>query len=210
MKKTLLIGATLLAAFGVYGQGYVNFANNAAPVESLITTNAWGTTGGISGPPGTFRFELFWAEDGIANPVWYTVGITNANSGVLGPGRIANRNSITWWWWEPGTWIQVQVRGWSANLGNATTWAEAEAAARNWNWTGELAWMGVSQIGRVRVAPSTTLGATIFVGGAPPPVGTVQISGFELYDPFIPIPEPSTLALLGLGLVGLVFARRRK
>jgi hypothetical protein len=215
MKRTLLIGATLLAAFGAYGQGYVNyvghinFANNAAPVESLITTNGHGPPGGMSGPPGTFRFELFWTYDGWVNPDWCATGITNANSGVLGPGRIANRNSVVLNGVEAGTWIQVQVRGWSANLGNATTWAEAEAAIHRWGWDDGTAWYGVSGTGRVQLAPSTTLGATIFAGGAPPPAGTVQISGFELQRVVL-IPEPSTLALVGFGLVGFVFARRHK
>jgi hypothetical protein len=217
MKRVLLIATIYLAACGVYAQGRINFANNASPASSLILTNysfLGGGGGGIAGPSGTYRFELYVAADGSST--FYPTGITNANSSLLGPGRIFNRNSVVLPWWLPwygvnvdaGSWIQVQVRGWSANIGNATTWDEAMTALSGFNETMWPSCIAISGVGRVQLASSLVNGPTLFAGGPPPPAGTVQISDFQL--PLVPlIPEPSTLALVGLGLAGVVLLRRR-
>lgn len=205
MKKTIVVLTALAAACSVYAQGRINFANNASPAESLINLNSTITGGGISlmtGAAGSFRFQLFIAVDGpLSDPSisWIDTGITNANSALLGGGRISNRNSVDVG--RPvGEWVLVQVRGWSKGLG--ATWAEALANKDNAPIT---EFIGTSAVGRVQLAASTSPGPTIFVGGNAP-AGTVQISGFEL----VPVPEPSTIALVGLGLAGLIFIRRRK
>jgi hypothetical protein len=203
MKKTIVVLTALAAACSVYAQGRINFANNASPVESLINLNATTTGGGISlmsGAAASFRFQLFIADDGPAGSAnWVDTGITNANSALLGAGRISNRNSVDVG--RPvGEWVLVQVRGWSKGLG--LTWAEALA---NKDSAPPTEFIGISPVGRVQLAASTSPGPTIFVGGNAP-AGTIQISGFQL----VPVPEPSTIALVGLGLAGLIFIRRRK
>lgn len=205
MKRTLLIAATLLAAYGVYAQGRVNFANNASPAGSLITTG--GSV--MSGAANSYKFQLLWAADQTSTfvpAITSGTNMVNFNSALLGAGRIGNRNSLALDGQAAGNWIMVQVRGWSMNLGS--TWEQAVAAAAT--WTGPAtAYMGISGVGRVQLATTTANGPTIFVGGATPAEGTIQLANFELAA--VPIvPEPSTLALVGLGLAGLVFIRRRK
>lgn len=219
MKKVLLTIALATITCGLFAQGRVNFANNTL-AGSQIITNGLGApgvgSGNISGPSGSFRFELFAAADGTSDvSLFTTTGITNANSSVLGAGRISNRNSVDPLRGAQGTWIQVQVRGWSANLGG--TWAEAYANSQSAPFLAglgtQLAWISDYEntartpIGRVQLAGTSVNGPTIFLSSVAPAAGTVQISGLELTL----VPEPSTIALglMGIGAT-LVLIRRRK
>jgi hypothetical protein len=91
--------------------------------------------------------------------------------------------------------------GWSSNLG--TTWGAVSNVLAYW---GDLlissAYLGVSTTGYITpLASSVSPGAQVF-GSAPTPQG---LPIFSLNTPlyFVPVPEPGTLALAGLG--GLAF-----
>lgn len=218
MKKILLTIVLTTITCGLFAQGRVNFANASTPVGSQIWTNGIAQgygAGGVAAPAASYRFELFAAADGITDPsLFTTTGITNANS-ALGAGRISNRNSVDPLRGPSGTWIQVQVRGWSSNLG--LTWAEAYANSQSGAFLSglgtQLAWISDFEnttrtpIGRVQLATTGVNGPTIFASSVAPAVGTVQISGMELTL----VPEPSTIALglMGIGAT-LVLIRRRK
>lgn len=202
MKKMLFLGLMALAS-AVFAQGRVNFANMSLP-DSLIYTNSGTIRGPINGPSGSFRFELFSAPDGTSDPAQFTsTGVTNANSMLLGPGRIVNRPSVDPLVGPSGTWIMLQVRGWSANLGN--TWAEAQTNALRGTYVG-LGWMNSSGISRYMLTNSAFNGPRVFYSTEVLPSGASQIASLEL----LLVPEPTlfSLALLGSGL-GLILLRRR-
>jgi hypothetical protein len=213
MKRLCLVGAAMIVAGSSQGQGFVNFGNGILP-ESLICTNTGSSRGPISGPTGTWRFELFWARDGVTDSLQFSsTGLTNVNSALRGPGRIFSIFTAV-----PGltasSFVQLQVRGWSANLGD--TWSEA-ASRGHIGQDGEIGWLGESAIVRYQLTSAIFPGASLFYnGGIAMPQGASQIANFDLFSSSSPsslsaVPEPSTLALglLGMGL-GLVFLRRRR
>lgn len=199
----------MLVVCGAMAQSRVNFSNGTMQ-ESLIYTNSGVARGPIAGPPGSWRFELFWAADGVTDSFQLAPsGVTNANSYLLGPGRIYNR-FVAVDWGQPGMFVQIQVRGWSANLGD--TWSEA--VTRNYvGRDGGVGWMGQSAIVRSQLANGLFPGAPLFYdGGALLPQGATQISFLELVtlSSFTAIPEPATCSTgLITAALGLLLMRRR-
>ncbi len=103
--------------------------------------------------------------------------------------------------------------GWSANLG--TSWNAVEAELENWanNQLITIPYLGFSATGYITpLATTTSPGATVF-GSAPTAQGLPIYSPNTLLyalDPLYPGPEPSTMALMGLGGLSLLLFRRRK
>ena len=84
---------------------------------------------------------------------------------------------------------------WDDSSGQYSTWALADAA-----------WLaGSIAAGKSQLWNDTLGGFGTPVAGTPP---NPQAYSFNLY--YIPVPEPSTFALAGLGLATLLVMRRRK
>jgi hypothetical protein len=98
-----------------------------------------------------------------------------------------------------GTPYEFQVRVWQASAG--ATWAAATGGGNG--TAGTYLGNGGSQWGYsnpFNVTPAT----------APSPSATlIGLNAFQL-SPVVPVPEPTTLALGGLGAAALLLFRRRK
>jgi hypothetical protein len=96
-----------------------------------------------------------------------------------------------------GSTADFIVRGWSATAG--ATYAEALAT---FNGPTAVGFFGVSRIGNnIVLSDGAGIPVTTLFG-----VGGNQIGGFNL----VPVPEPSSMALAGLGAASLLIFRRRK
>jgi hypothetical protein len=164
---------------------------------------ATSTTANDAGNPlGSDWSVVDYSGGGIA----YGTNFTAAGS-VDGAGGTAGfASSLT-----AGTTYYMMVVGWSANLGNS--WATVEGLlAGNWAGVSGLgitglpgsnpAFFGYSNVGTITPTSAPANGAAIFGSTGSQPGQLV------LYN--VPVPEPTTLALAGLGGLSLLFLRRRK
>jgi hypothetical protein len=216
MKKLLTIVALIGAASLSFGQGYVAFNNSSSARISTNTAPSavGGTVGALAGGAvGSYFYELL-----VAPVATSTIGSTLAgwtDTGVMGTniatsGRLSGNNSTD------GLAVQVNgygtaatanfaVVGWSANV--ATTYADA----LTWWANGQthagptVQYFGISGVAlNIPLAPA----------GGPynSPFGLAsagQIQGFSL-GAYQVVPEPTTMALAGLGAAALLIFRRRK
>jgi hypothetical protein len=200
MKKYLSTLAVVALAASAFAQGTVNFANNAS---SLATAS------GTPIPANGGFAQLLWAPSGstatayaqgnpadwfAANTAWQA--LTSAQGGVDNIGPVAGRftgNTATVPTATPGAAIEAIVASWTGNFAGLN-----EAFAGNAS-IGFSAPFSVTTGNPTTVPPGTAAsitGAGQFTGVNALPVGGV-------------IPEPSTLALAGLGIAALLVMRRR-
>jgi len=215
MKKLIVICAAVIAAATTYGQGTVTFANLTPTATTYHVTTNRNLTGPASGDAsgaGQFIYGFF-TGTGV-NPLTFTPQ-GYATNGSLS-GRFANTPLVTIDAGAPSTSVSFQIRGWSAALGN--DWATVSTKIQN-NWYGAANPTATVDIGTTpRYFGYSTIGSTTLGGttdGGPIPAGTLfgsgtgNITGFVLNE-IRPVPEPSTIALGALGLMGVLFIRRRK
>lgn len=89
-----------------------------------------------------------------------------------------------------GSVATMQLRVWDNQGGTVTTWAAAEAL-----------WLS----GAIAAGKSLLFDSPPLAGGITPPPNLLGLQSFNIYY----IPEPGTLALLGLGALGLMVFRRK-
>lgn len=184
MKKLILTAALGVVCVSAFAQGALNFANGAPGVNAIIT-DADGTTK-LSG--GTWAADLYWAAGTVTDSTLLTAlgapasfSTTAAGYFFGGTRTIAGQGN--------GAVITGQVRVWDTAAG--ATWGNA-ANIQN-------AHIGESVLFQVTLTtPPTT------------PAGMTGLNGHPFSLSIVNIPEPSTLALAGLGLAGMLVLRRRK
>jgi hypothetical protein len=209
MKKLLTLAALLGTAAMSFGQGYVNFQNLST---SRVSTNG---TLQAAAPVGTWYYALLVApstqgtiSSDYAGWTFAAIG-TNTSSA----GRLLGNNA------DGGLAVQIAgfaatatadfaVVGWSSNIG--TDWNAYRAWWNNGSHdTGASAgtggWSGTSVVAQdIALAPSGGPYNSMFG-----PASAGAIPGMNLAFTAA-VPEPSTMALAGLGAAALVIFRRRK
>ena len=112
--------------------------------------------------------------------------------------------------WNNGTTNDIMMIGWSANLG--TSWLSVSNDLANWGTVQSTivgqAFFGVSVTGFINpLTTGTSPGAPVF--GAANAQGTPIIAPLtQLY--LLPVPEPASMALIGLGGLSLMLIRRKR
>jgi hypothetical protein len=195
MKKIAAILCLGALATGAFAQGVVNFGNSAS---TLVTATINGQTASIAGNgTATYYFGLLLANS-AAGPFTFS-GLYGTNSVAAGRfvqnGAVVPASPVGW---AAGTTKFYEVAGWSGTLGSTFQ--------ASWLTTAPAGLFGVSGIG------SGTAGGSDASGNSFPPLplfgGATGIqSGFNLTTS---VPEPTSMALVGLGAAALMIFRRRK
>jgi hypothetical protein len=234
MKQLALTIICALAVTGAaFAQGTVNWGliNPGAMTAQTNSTQfspvfgggfsvgeAIGATAFAAGGP-TFYFELLYntsfTGSQVAVPVfatlfggtWLDTGLTATNSIIA--GRLAPVNPTTHAVvpWANGTTNNIMLVGWSANLGTLWTTVSNELATDNFYFTSSEAFFGESATGYLNPFTSNP-GANVF--GTTANVSGLPINSLNTQLFILPIPEPSTIALAGLGGLSVLLLRRRK
>jgi len=207
MKKLMVTIALVAAVSLAYGQGTVQFSNGAFYKISTETTGNSASLAPAADTAGLFSYGLFY---GIGESTSLTLltsqfGVNSTvNTGLIAsPADNATPLNVVG---IPGTTggeadVYLQVAGWSASYGS--NWQAAETGAPNGN----------GYFGETPVILGPALGAAVSGPGA---VIWQLSSGsnpnlFHAFTMFTGIiPEPSTMALAGLGIASLLIFRRRK
>jgi len=226
MKKILTILAIASAATFAYAQGTVILQNGVA--NYFISTNAAAIGQGIGVTAKTalgFDYAVLTAAFGGPVPnsspldgAWTGAILTGYNfavtaGGISGQGGGGGAAAAGWGAptgpnYTDGTEKYFMIVGWSSNLG--TSWATVSAdLASGWATPpagGGNGFFGTSVIGYGFSGGGTfSLPATSLFNPTTGMPGGLT-SGFQL----MLIPEPSTIALAGLGALSLLLFRRRK
>lgn len=191
MKKLAAILCLAALATGAYAQGTVTFANNPSTLIS------YGGTVLPSGAGGSYSFALLTATSGTLDPLAFSFGnliATNQNAA----GRMTAGIAAVAAGWAPGETKSFLAVGWVTSLG--ATWNPAWLTADL--VTGKQPGFGISAIGIGSAGGGPTGLPALVCFGAAPSITT----GFNI----VPVPEPTTMALAGLGAAALLIFRRRK
>ncbi len=202
----------------INGAGTVGNAGNATTggidYELLYggINNAGIAVTGASAPSNSLSALLVYKDAGLS-------AINSGSAGRLIPtaGSSTVQASVPW----PSTQTNnILLVGWSsdfATLAGANTWLSVSNALANWSSTYEALaaesglqyYFGVSMVGYVEPDASSP-GITLFGGAATYGQAIDDPAGAPVSLDLMPIPEPTTMVLAGLGGLSLLLLRRRK
>jgi hypothetical protein len=217
MRKIFVMMLLLGSAFAAFAQGTVFFSNGGFEKISSGIMFADGHHGDLTVVPATaglLNFGLFYGF-GATQPATLTfrervsgVNSTSVAGVIASPyDGVSPITSLDIPGSRPGeTDVWIQIAGWSASYG--TDWVAAQEAAHIWGSGTYFGETGVLNVAPAAggLGPSIGPGAIIWqtATGTDP---TKFAGGFGVYSY---VPEPSTVALLGLGVVAVLIFRRRK
>jgi hypothetical protein len=212
MRKIFVTMLLLGSGVSVFAQGTVYFSNNAFEKIFLGFTPSADMWTVMPATAGLFNFGLFYGTGATQPATLSFLGVSGYNS-ATSAGLIVNAagSSITALP-IPGTFpgetdVWVQIAGWTAAFG--TNWVAGKAAAQTTpgDYWGQSAVVNAAATAG-GLGPTTGPGAIIWqtATGTDP---TKIAGGFVLYTTPL-VPEPSTMALFGLGVAAVLIFRRRK
>lgn len=183
MKKLILTVTLGVACVSAFAQGALNFANGAAGVNAIIT-DANGTK--LSG--GTWAADLYWAA-----------GTVTDSSTLVALGQPASFSTTA-----PGYFF-----GGSRTIPGQGNNAVITGQIRVWDTAAGSTWGNAATVGGAHIGESVLFQVTLTT---PPttPAALTGLNGHPFSLTINPVPEPSTLALAGLGFAGMLVLRRRK
>jgi len=193
MKKLAAMLCLSAMTTGAFAQGLVNFANNP---QTLVSANINGNIANINGPAGSYYFALLTSAT-PGGPFSFTQ-LMGTNVSTAAGGRFTGGNGIQVPNWAPGTTMSYEVAGWDASLGSTfqTSWLTTAPAN---------GLFGISAVGSGVAGGGAQSLPTLQLFG-----GTGITAGFSLTGTGPIVPEPSSMALAGLGAAALMIFRRRK
>jgi len=190
MKKLILSTVAAVAAVAAQGQGVVSLASGGAG-SCIVSNSVTGATSKITAGGYTFGLYVASTLGGLSSA---TPVATFNNAGFA--GIISGVSSFTVQSLSAGTTYFDEVKAWSND--GASSY-EAFIANPGANTAGISA-AGVGAVGTI----------TPVAVGSTSPAPNVFTSSSSIPVLITPVPEPSTIALAGLGVAGLVAFRRRK
>jgi hypothetical protein len=177
-------GAASLGTGYYYELLYTTYSGSQASITSLAALLSWSDTGlGATNNP------------------------TGLGAGYLSPIAPTTQATVPW---AAGSTDSIVLVGWSANLG--TSWAAVAQSLTNGTYIATLAgqngFLGISTTGYLSPNTAPAAGATVFAPTATQNGLPIYSLNTQLY--LLPIPEPATLALAGLGGLSLLLFRRQR
>jgi hypothetical protein len=234
--KQLAIALLLsfVAAQG-HSQGTITIINGTYSLVRTNTAGFGGTIGNTAPTAGGFYYAVFTAPSTVTTidtslqqlltSTWTFTGVYATNSALTTGGRLNGGSGVaTTSGWPGGVTNSYLVLGWGSGLGtdwNTVANEMAGATLCNGLWSGPgftitsgfNDFLGASMIayGEAGGGPQSLPTLTLF--GTSPTGGGVPIShGWDLFaiTAGAPCPEPSALALAGLGAVLAMIVRKRR
>jgi len=184
LKKIAFTLALIASTVSVFAQGTVNFNNGGIVFAQTADRNVYlGQVGGTLAVGTTYKAQLYVGAD-AASLVPISAAISSFRA-TAGAGT-----------WSGGSRTLTDTAGKSYNAGESVM-----LSVRAWDVSTGATW----DVATARGA-STPFAYTVPAAGSPP--GAFYMEGLRAFA--IVVPEPGTFALAGLGILGLVMARRRK
>jgi len=211
-------------ATGAFAQGYVTFGNTAG---TAFTTNGatWSQSGNVAavgalaaGATSTvYDFALLTltsayngggvtTDTNVWDGTWQFTGLQTGNKLNGQPGVVTALSGVATTDMSTTQTQEVMVVGWSAAITN-TFAGISSLMASDFAGNQTAGFVGVSQVGFIEAATSSGPFPSVWFATAQT-YGTPIPTGFTMYQ--VPVPEPTTLALAGLGGLGLMLFRRQR